>query len=286
VQALLGDGPLIRRADCRLEGWNAVLVRDTAEGSQFDRLIQLARDGHVMPDRAVCLARTGTGFRGFRRRDWSARTGNIHLTVHFAPGRAVDRFETVFAALAAVSVVEAIDSVPGMQRAAGIKWVNDVLVSGRKVAGVLAHTQTRGDAVTAVVLGIGVNVESTPDVARSAYVPAVGSVRELAPEPAVVSAPRLLHGLLSALHSNYEVLMREGHGSIMDRYRTRSVVLGREVTICEDVADGAADPMRVIAAGRVEAIGDGLELHLAGVNRPVSRGRLLLGGWKDAHGTA
>lgn len=278
VAAMLGDCASIHTAPLRPDGWNLMIARDFAAGSQYDRLIELVREGRDVPDRTVCVARSGTGFHGFRQRDWSAGVGNIHLTVHFAPDRVIDRFDTVFAALAAVSVVEAIDQVAGLEGAASIKWVNDVLVDGRKVAGVLAYTQTRAATVTTVVLGIGVNVEHTPVVERSHFVPGVASLRDVAPSPALVRAPDVLRQLLSALDRNYDMLLADGYRPIMDRYRQRSAVIGREVTICtEDRPGEISRSPQVLVSGRVETIGDGLELHLEGEARPVTGGRLIMG---------
>src|SRR5690606_1537632 len=113
--------------------WRYIVVSGFSPSSQYERLIALARGRAPLPDGLACVARTGDGFRGFRGRSWIASPGNVHLTVHLTPERPIERFETVFMALAAVSVVEVVDSVPGMAGKAGIKWVNDVLVEGRKV---------------------------------------------------------------------------------------------------------------------------------------------------------
>lgn len=277
LRAMFGDAEL-SCAPLAVPGWQRILAADFARDSQYDRLIQLAR-GTRLPDRVACVARAGTGFHGFRGRSWSADPGNIHLTVHLAPERPIDRFETVFTALAAVAVVETIDTVAGLSGAARVKWVNDVLVRGAKVAGVLAYTQTRADAVTSVILGIGLNVETTPAVERSAHVPAAGSLREFASDPAAVSTAPVLHALLLALDRLYTEVLEHGHVPIMDRYRARSAVVGRDVTICSEGGDGSLPS--VLAAGRVTAVGDGLELYLSGRAEPVTRGRLILGSLPD-----
>ncbi len=62
--------------------------------------------------------------------------------------------------LAGVAVVRAIRSVCGL--AARLKWPNDVLLGGRKVAGLLAEVVPLADGPPRVVLGIGLNVTSTP----------------------------------------------------------------------------------------------------------------------------
>lgn len=274
LDAIFGSDAAISSAPLALPGWRRILASDFAHGSQYDRLIQLAR-GTTLPDRVACVARAGTGFRGFRGRSWSASPGNIHLAVHLAPDRPIARFETVFTALAAVAVAETVDTVPGLAGQARIKWVNDVLVRDAKVAGVLAYTQTRADTVTSVVLGIGLNVETTPAVERSAYVPAAACLRDFAPDPAASTAP-VLEVLLRALDRLYGEVLEVGHGAIMERYRARSAVLGRDVTIWAD--DGGLDVSpHVLASGRVTAVGDGLELYLNGRSEPITKGRLIMG---------
>jgi biotin-[acetyl-CoA-carboxylase] ligase BirA-like protein len=270
LHAVFEGSPALHRAPADVTGWRAILVRDHAQGSQYDLLIQLLRAGVAVPDGVACLARTGSGMRGFRGRAWSAHAGNIHLVVHFAPERPIERFDSAVTALAAVSAAEAADAaLVNSPHQARIKWVNDILVDGRKVGGVLAFTQTRDAVVTSVLLGVGLNVETTPAVDRSPYVPAAGSLREVAPS---CRAAHVLPVLLGSLRRNYELLLREGAGPLLAAYRERSATIGEHVTVVSD--DVAAD---VLAEGRVTGIGDGLELLIDGRAEPVTRGRIRIG---------
>jgi hypothetical protein len=137
--ALLGAGAPLLEGETALHGWR-VLVRECAPASQFDALVELVRSGVAVPDRLAVLAQRGHGFHGAGGRGWTALPGNIHLTVHLAPQRAIPHFETVFTALGAVAAAEAVDAVAGGTAPARIKWVNDVLLEGHKVGGVLAHS--------------------------------------------------------------------------------------------------------------------------------------------------
>jgi BirA family transcriptional regulator, biotin operon repressor / biotin---[acetyl-CoA-carboxylase] ligase len=272
IGALLGP-TAVHVAPMSDASWGHIIVTGYAPESQYDQLIRLARAGLALPDGVACVARTGDRFHGFRGRAWAGSPGNIHLAAHFAPDRPVERFGTAFMALAAVSVVDAIDSVPGLEGRARIRWVNDVVLDGAKVAGVLAHSQTRGATVTSVVLGIGINVETTPAVVPTVFVPAVTSLGDHAPDPATATEGVLLRALLRALGRNYRALLEHGFGPLMGRYRARSAVLDRDVLISADEPD---EVPRILAAGRVAEIGDGLELHLAGRPEPITRGRLIL----------
>lgn len=302
VHAVFDDATSLYTAPVDVTGWRGILIRDHARASQYDLVAELLRQGVAVPDSVACLARSGHGMHGFRGRPWSAHPGNIHLVVHFAPGVAVERFESAFTALAAVSAAEAAESVPGVETAGGarLKWVNDVVVAGCKVGGVLAYTQTRDAVVSSVVLGIGLNVETSPGVERSPEVPAAASLRELvtaragtatssrttsaaeggaggiagATGPGASSAAGVWTGpvvvaLLDALRRNYLRLLDDGATPLLDAYRTRSSIIGRHVTV---VSDDVA--RTVIAEGRVTGIGDGLELHIEGVPAPVTRGRI------------
>ncbi len=200
--------------------------------------------------------------------------GNLHLSVFLAPGRPIERFEVAFTVLAALSVTEALDAVPGMEGRAGIKWVNDIVVTGAKLAGVLAYTQTQEQRVNAAVLGMGVNVETAPQVEPTPFVPAVTSLRKVVPGAPTHSLAMVHLGLLEALERNYRLLMEEGYPPLLDRYRARSVILGREVSVCSEAADALPE---VVAHGKVRAIGEGLEIFMEGQETPVTGGRMILG---------
>ena len=256
--------------------WRHILLTEHAPASNYDRLIEAARSREALPDRVVCVAGAGRGFHGFKGRSWSAVPGNLHLSVHLAPRRPVERFEVAFMALAAVSVVDAIDRLPGLEGQAGIRWVNDVVLDGAKVAGVLAYTQAQKSTVNAVILGIGVNVATRPPVEPTPFVPAVTHLADHvaggAPDAALLSS--FFGHLLDALDRNYRRLLSRGSRSLVDRYRDRSVVVGREVAVCADDADVRP---RVLKRGVVRSVGDGLELHLEGQEAPVTRGRIIVG---------
>jgi biotin-[acetyl-CoA-carboxylase] ligase BirA-like protein len=274
LDAIFPGSSLLFESPADVPGWTQVLVRHSAPASQYDLLVQLLRACQPIPDGTACLAVEGANFHGFRGRAWSALPGNIHLAAYVAPGRRIEQSATVFTALAAVSLVEAIQGVPGLGDRVAIKWVNDILVDGAKVGGVLAHTQSSGQFVDAVVLGLGLNVEATPRVDRSAFVPKVGSLREFVSDPLSVSVSATVRLLLARLSDNYRMVLEYGHAPIMDKYRAYSAVVGEEVTIC---TEPESSPARIIAAGRVRAVGDSMELYIAGRPEPVTNGRLLLG---------
>lgn len=265
IGRVFGDVPL---HDAEVESaplWEHLLLVETAPRSQFDLLVDLIREGRLPPRGVVCVAGEGRGFHGMRSRPWVAPAGNLYLSAHLAPGRPVDRAGVAFTVLAAVSVVEAVDGLADLTGRAGIKWVNDILVEGAKVCGVIAHTQVEGDRVGSVVLGIGLNVETAPEVEPTPQVPRAACLADFAP----CRRGDLLGPLLDALARNYEELLEQGFDRLLDRYRRRSLALGREVAVSSE--EGG-----ITARGRVTAIGHQLELYIEGRDRPVHRGRLIL----------
>jgi BirA family biotin operon repressor/biotin-[acetyl-CoA-carboxylase] ligase len=248
-------------------------LTERADRSQWDVLGELTRRGVELPDGLLCLAGSGRGFHGQKGRSWAAVAGNIHLVAHMAPGLTTLEAGVGLSVLPAVAVVDAIDATPGLGGRAGIKWVNDILVDGHKVSGVLARTQTQGQRIGSVVLGIGLNVEAAPEVTPDVFTPRVGCLRDLAQPAEAVTPGRVLAGLTAALERRYLELLSGGLTTLVEAYRGRSLVLGGRVRILPDPPESASDRG---VAGRVTAIGDELELHLEGVERPVRTGRLVL----------
>jgi biotin-[acetyl-CoA-carboxylase] ligase BirA-like protein len=251
-----------------------LFLSEFSRHSQYDQLIDLARREAGLPDRIALLAGSGFGFHGFKGRSWAAAPGNLHLAVHLAPGRGIDRFEVAFTILAALSVVEGLSQIAGLEVEARIKWVNDILLEDRKVGGVLAYSQSQGQTVTSAVLGIGVNLETTPEVDATPFVPSVGSVRDFLPHAGEDMRAAALESLLRALDSNYQVLLENGVSPLLERYREHSMAIGEEVTVCTDSPD---QTLQIIAQGRFAGLGDNLELYLEGKSDPLTGGRLILG---------
>lgn len=246
-------------------------VVESAPRSQYDVLIERARVDKSLPHGILCLAGEGRRFHGFRQRAWASPKGNVYLSVFFSPQAEIERFAAGFMALAAVSVVEAIDRVRGLEGRAGLKWVNDILIDDAKVCGVLAHTLSEGSRVTGAILGIGLNVETVPPVTPTAFVPRAGALVEYCEEQRQCTMAVVMSHLIAALADNYRLLVVAGSGPLLEKYRDRSVVVGRDVVVFDDTP-GRED--EVLMSGRVVGIGDNLELLLGGRSAPVIRGRL------------
>jgi hypothetical protein len=101
--------------------------------------------------------------------------------------------------LGGLAAAEAVEAVTGL--AARLKWPNDVLVQGKKVAGVLAEAALEGERVEFVVLGIGINVNAGPG--PGTHFPAA-SLAELRGWP--IARASLLQALARRLGAGYALL--------------------------------------------------------------------------------
>lgn len=144
-------------------------------GSTNDDALEGARAG--APHGALYVASTQTAGRGRRGNRWFGTAGqSLAFTVLVRPNLAASRASglALVAGLAVRAAVEAWLRAAGQNEAVLVKWPNDVVVAsaavgprphragetGRKLCGILAESQIRGAEVTAVALGIGLNLGS------------------------------------------------------------------------------------------------------------------------------
>lgn len=128
-----------------LDSTNAEALRRMEEGC--------ARHGDVF------VAAVQTAGRGRAGRSWRSLPGNLHATIVAIPPEGRNPAELAFVAgLAAMNALA--DAAPGA--AFTLKWPNDVLCGGRKIAGVLIEGGETGYAV-----GVGMNLVSAPDAVRA-----------------------------------------------------------------------------------------------------------------------
>ncbi len=252
-----------------------------AEQSQFTVLSEALKMGGDVPDGLVCLALTGQRFHGQRQRAWSAVRGNLHLTVHYRINQPADGVQAGLAMAPAVAVSQAIQTLSQARLEPVIKWTNDVLLRGRKVAGVLTSTQIEGRRLQHVLFGVGLNIDAVPDLPPSPLAPPPGALADF--EPAFRgSLPRVLHDVLRALDEAVALLRRGRVDVLFAEYRRRATFIGRKVSIWPD-SDSVGSAGTPLVRGRVLELLPDLSLRLEGCPEPVFSGRMVLeeeGGWK------
>jgi biotin-[acetyl-CoA-carboxylase] ligase BirA-like protein len=253
--------------------WNYLFMVNRARKSQYDLLSSLATSGCDLPDRIVCCAGSGDEFHGFKSRSWEACEGNIHLSAFVRPEKEIPGAAVGFMMAAVIAALQTVESYDLQGATPAIKWVNDVLIHGSKVGGVLARLQTQGRVTESAVVGIGINIEQSPPVQRDPFVPRVAALSDFTSPSETCSHPDALPRLLEFLEGNLDTLEQGHFTELLDLYRRHSMILGRRVIICEDSKEASS---RVLARGRVESIGPSLELFIDGIPDPVTKGRLRL----------
>jgi BirA family biotin operon repressor/biotin-[acetyl-CoA-carboxylase] ligase len=203
----------------------------------------------------VVVADHQTEGRGQRGRRWVAPPGKALLvSCLFRPETPAARWGEL-PLLAGVAVAEALEAAAGL--AVRLRWPNDVLVAGRKVAGILAEGVPGEDAH--VVLGIGVNVSQ---VAGDWPTELAGRATSLSALGRPVDRPTLLVAILAALAGRYTEWQQSGFGPAHAAWRPRALLghrmeTGRGSGVAVDLAPGGALVLRgddgtvmtVVAAG-------------------------------------
>jgi BirA family biotin operon repressor/biotin-[acetyl-CoA-carboxylase] ligase len=179
-------------------------------GSTNDRARELAVAG--APHGTLVTAGEQTAGRGRQGRSWTAPAGSAllaSLVLREAPA--------LLPLAAAVAVAEVIESAPPPGRGAAIKWPNDVLVDGRKVAGILAEGRPQERWA---VLGIGVNVAVDPEALPPELRASAGTLGRDRHD-----VDDVLERLLAAL----ERWLAAEPAATLEAFRARDALAGREI---------------------------------------------------------
>jgi BirA family biotin operon repressor/biotin-[acetyl-CoA-carboxylase] ligase len=130
-------------------------------GSTNDAAKQLGREGKA--DGTVVCAREQTTGRGRRERVWHSPPGNLYVSLLLRPDAPAPRAAQL-GFVAALGLGDALLDIAGRAIEPRYKWPNDVLVRGRKLAGILLESETGADGrLDFVVIGVGVNILAAPE---------------------------------------------------------------------------------------------------------------------------
>jgi BirA family biotin operon repressor/biotin-[acetyl-CoA-carboxylase] ligase len=130
-------------------------------GSTNDEARRLAERGAEAG--AVVVAKEQLKGRGRHGRVWQSPPGNLYASLLLRPRCTVAR-SAQLSLVASLALAEALIALAPPDADVRVKWPNDVLVGGAKVAGLLLESATSaGDRVAWVVVGSGVNIASAPD---------------------------------------------------------------------------------------------------------------------------
>ena len=194
---------------------------------------------HCVAEGVTLIADRQTDGRGRRGRSFCSPEGGLYLSTLLRPQAPLDAGRiTCCAAVAAVRAVESL-----CDASVAIKWVNDLYLNGRKLAGILAEGVIDPDGAFAVVLGVGINVgitEFPPELAAIAT--------SLANEGFLVTREDLAAALLNEWERLYTT---SDSAEWMEEYRRRSLVIGRTVTVVQGDATYLATAVAVTDEGHL-----------------------------------
>jgi BirA family biotin operon repressor/biotin-[acetyl-CoA-carboxylase] ligase len=180
----------------------------------------------------VVVAEAQTHGRGRLSRSWvSPPFLNLYCSVILRP-KLPPVHAPQLTLMAAVALAETVASFIATEPA--IKWPNDILVGGKKLAGILTESSCRADRIEFVILGIGVNlnypVVLMPDTIRGAATSIISLTQNS------VSRELFVRRLIQDLDRCYGELEEAGFGVIAPRWEARFGLRGKKVRV--EMADG------------------------------------------------
>ncbi len=201
---------------------------------------------------AVIAARQTAG-RGTQGLPWESPPGNLYLSLLLRPGGAL-REAPQWSLLAAVALADALADLLPDARAMALKWPNDVLLRGRKLAGILTEAEASTDGgLSWLALGFGVNLAHAPALPDRATA-CLADAGVAPPQPDIFAAM-----LLARLAHWQGVQAKSGFAPIRVAWLARGPVL--EAPLRVRVAGGRTE------SGRFAGLADDGSLLLTGEGR-------------------
>lgn len=174
------------------------------------------------------LALNQTAARGRRGRLWANPAGNFAATLVMRPGQGADK-AALRSFVAALALFDAFVAVTGRPDPFALKWPNDVLLNGGKVAGILLGSAGQGGGVGFLSVGVGVNLANAPE--PGAVEPGALRPVSLLSETGAAVAPEEFLDHLAPAFAAYEArLVTYGFAPIREAWLARAARLGERVT--------------------------------------------------------
>jgi BirA family biotin operon repressor/biotin-[acetyl-CoA-carboxylase] ligase len=220
---LHADDLLARLGKTKVIGRDIHVFEQTT--STNDVIEKLARDG--VKEGAVVFAESQTKGRGRLGRKWiSPERKGLWFSVLLRPDLRPQE-TTQLTVASATALRRAIESETGLRPE--IKWPNDIVIGGKKVAGILTELSAELDKVRHVILGIGVDVnlgagEFPPELRKLATSLKIESGRP-------ISRAELATTILRELDSDYARICGGSFAAVADEWQEHCKTIGRQVTI-------------------------------------------------------
>ncbi len=190
-------------------------------GSTMDEAFRLGMEG--APEGTVVCAETQTQGRGRLGRVWSSpKAKGIYCSLILRPQLPPGQLSQL-TLTAAVALAEALRDAAGIEPA--IKWPNDILVGGKKLAGILTELRAETDQVKFVVVGMGINVNTS----ASQLVDGASSLR--IETGRIFNRVVVLQHILRSFETWYAVLGRGRFDLVIKAWKARSATLKKRVRV-------------------------------------------------------
>lgn len=208
------------------------LIHHGSIGSTNDRAKILASDG--AQDGTLVWADEQTRGRGRNGRHWYSPPGNLYCSLILRP-KGIPSVVSGISLIASLAVASALENFLPQSAELKLKWPNDVLINGKKTAGILLETSPYGVSLSRwVVVGCGVNIASSPP--KGLY-PMTSLNKELGVESVV---EKVLVAYIRYFLDWLEQCRRHGLLRIRDAWLERAKGLGEPITvnIGKDILEG------------------------------------------------
>jgi BirA family biotin operon repressor/biotin-[acetyl-CoA-carboxylase] ligase len=184
--------------------------------STQDIAIEAAQRGAALP--LAILARQQTAGRGRGGRTWHALDGNLNLSLALEPAAISP---SIWPLLAGVAVHRAVAPLLPDPAALRLKWPNDLLLGGAKLAGILIESASSSNpALDWLVIGIGLNIAGAPSLPDR---PATS----LAAHGVVIAPENLAHAITAAI----DELLAVSNDAIRQEWLSRATPRGTDMTV-------------------------------------------------------
>ncbi len=185
------------------------------------------REAPAVSGPAWFLGLEQTAGRGRRARAWSSPRGNFHGSLLLFPTERPDQV-ALRSFAAALALRDAFVALTGVPQAFSLKWPNDVLLNGAKVAGILLEATSAGAGVQALAIGIGVNLIAHPDqsVMEEGALPAVS----LLSETGIRVTPEAFLDALAPAYAKWEaVFTAQGFAPLREAWLSQAAKIGEHI---------------------------------------------------------
>ena len=203
----------------------ADIVHYTLVDSTNDRAKALAIQG--APEGTIVVAEEQSAGRGRKGRSWLSANGDgICLSLILRPSMPPGEISQI-TLMTAVAIAETLLEISGAD--VNIKWPNDILVNGKKIAGILTEMSMEMDVIDYIIIGLGLNVntekklfgEDIKDLATSLYI--VTGIH--------FSRSEIIRLFLQRFEKYYLLVQSDGFSSIIKRWKELSNIIGKYVTV-------------------------------------------------------